>query len=40
MTEKPKKGLGKGLAALIGDVDSKDKNELKNSEFDMTEEEK
>jgi len=36
MTEKPKKGLGKGLAALIGDVDSKDNNELKNSEFTST----
>jgi len=36
MTEKPKKGLGKGLAALIGDVDLKDKNEPKNSELTST----
>lgn len=32
MTEKSKKGLGKGLAALIGDISEKDENEPKNSE--------
>ena len=36
MTKKPKKGLGKGLAALIGDVESHDKNDPKNSEFKPT----
>ena len=32
MTEQSKKGLGKGLAALIGDISEKDENEPKNSE--------